>query len=141
MVPPFTLIYSVTSGEDGSFVFSNVPAGEYTLYRRNNRVGITTPSHQMPITVKPGETFKVDYSIVGRAVTGQAMPIRRCHGRLAQRHARIEAEAAGAAVECKSRGLCDIPKGSRRPSAASLTLSSQLQNQTPGAKLRVDLRA
>src|SRR5256885_12348066 len=28
----------------------------------------------MPITVKPGETLKLDYAISGRSVIGQAMP-------------------------------------------------------------------
>src|SRR6185503_18274587 len=52
----------------------NVPAGEYTVYRRyNNRMGSITPSHQMPITVKAGEALKLDYAFTGRAVMGQAL--------------------------------------------------------------------
>lgn len=71
---PFHLIYQMTPKEDGAFVFTNVPAGEYTLYRRyNKRMGAITPSHQMSIPVKPGETLQVDYASTGRAVIGQAI--------------------------------------------------------------------
>jgi hypothetical protein len=74
LVEPFHLIYQMSSRDDGSFAFDHVPPGEYTLYRRHNkRMGTITPSHQMPITVKPGETLKVDYGSKGRAVLGQAM--------------------------------------------------------------------
>ena len=71
----FHLIYNTMSGADGSFTFTNVPAGEYTIYRRyNHRIGTITPSHQMPITVKTGEILKLDYSLTGRMAIGQALP-------------------------------------------------------------------
>lgn len=71
----FQLHYSTTTGPDGRFLFTNVPAGEYKLYWQ---VGSTesgrliTESYQMPITVKAGETLKVTYASEGRAVIGQA---------------------------------------------------------------------
>lgn len=70
------LVYNTTTDESGNFVFTDVPAGEYKLYRqlssRMNRA--ITEDHQMPIVVKAGEVNKVEYGGTGRPVIGQAMP-------------------------------------------------------------------
>lgn len=68
----FQISYSERTKADGSFVFTNVPAGEFTIYRRYaTRMGIITPSHSIPVEVKPGETLKVEYGGNGRTVVGQ----------------------------------------------------------------------
>jgi beta-lactamase regulating signal transducer with metallopeptidase domain/cytochrome oxidase Cu insertion factor (SCO1/SenC/PrrC family) len=72
----FYITYTASTAPDGSFKFSNVPAGNYKLYcELNTRMGRqVVEDHPMPIVVKPGETLKVDYSNNGRAVIGQATP-------------------------------------------------------------------
>src|SRR6185369_9969676 len=76
MAKGMNLIYHSATASDGSFVFTNVPAGEYRIYRQlRTRSGRTiTEDHQMPVTVKPGETVKVEYGGGGRQVFGQAIP-------------------------------------------------------------------
>jgi len=71
----FNLIYSTTSNPDGRFVFTNVPAGAYKLYRQQTiRIGRPiTEDHPLPVEVKPGEVVKVDYYEPGRPVIGQAV--------------------------------------------------------------------
>lgn len=70
------VIYNTTTDPDGSFTFTDVPPGEYKLYRqlssRMNRA--ITEDHAMPIVVKAGEVSKVEYRGTGRPVIGQAMP-------------------------------------------------------------------
>ncbi len=70
----FHLIYTTTTASDGSFTFTKVPAGDYKVYRgvtaRNGRS--IAEDHQMPLNVKPGEGKKLEYSVSGRAVVGQA---------------------------------------------------------------------
>ncbi len=68
------VLYSTATTADGRFLFTNVPAGEYKLYRQVGPVkyGPITESYQMPITVKAGETLKVAYASEGRTVIGLA---------------------------------------------------------------------
>jgi hypothetical protein len=70
----YHLTYNTATGPDGRFVFTNVPEGEYKMYRwlGSSRVGTITESHQMPIFVKAGQTLQVPYGGGGRAVIGQA---------------------------------------------------------------------
>ena len=69
------LIYSTSTAPDGRFVFTDVPAGEYSLSRHLTiRTGPIPADHPMPIVVKAGETLTVEYSNSGRAVIGQALP-------------------------------------------------------------------
>ncbi len=72
----FHLSYSTRPAPDGAFVFTNVPSGDYKIYRwlSHRRQGTITESHQMPLMVKPGETVRIEYGGGGRAVIGQAMP-------------------------------------------------------------------
>jgi hypothetical protein len=74
----FHLIYTTTTDSQGEFVFTDVPEGEYKLYRQpasQMRSGRPiTESHQMPVKVNAGETTRVDYGGGGRAVIGQVEP-------------------------------------------------------------------
>ena len=66
--------------ERGKFVLTDLPAGEYRLYRdfmpRRHTEGpfAMPPSHQKIITVKAGETVQLQYGGNGRSVIGQAVP-------------------------------------------------------------------
>jgi hypothetical protein len=65
--------YHTTSGTNGIFTFTHVPPGEYLLFRRYaQRIGLIVPSHQLPITVKAGETLKVEYGVKERQIVGSA---------------------------------------------------------------------
>lgn len=72
------LIYSSQSEPDGSFIFTNVPAGQYKLYQQQgSRPGRSiTEDHVMPLRVTAGETVKIDYATEGRPVVGEAMADR-----------------------------------------------------------------
>jgi thiol-disulfide isomerase/thioredoxin len=69
-----------TADQDGKFVITNLPPGEYQLYRvflprrRRNEPYAVQPSHQRLLTIKDGETVQVQYGGDGRSVTGQAAP-------------------------------------------------------------------
>lgn len=76
---PFHLSYTTTTGTDGGFRFTQVPTGEYKLYRwqmpmRTMRFGGTiTETCQWPLTVRAGETNQVTYAFRGRPLVGQAV--------------------------------------------------------------------
>ncbi len=72
---PFHLRYSTNTGPDGSFAFTQVPAGEYKLarWRMPTRFGgarAITETRQWPVTVRPGRTNEVAYAFSGREVSG-----------------------------------------------------------------------
>lgn len=70
----FNCFYSTTTATDGSFAFTDVPAGDYKLYRhRSRRSGPITEDHQMPVTVHAGETLTVQYVNSGRQVLGKTV--------------------------------------------------------------------
>ena len=69
-----------TADQDGKFVITNLPPGEYQLYRvfyprrQGNESYAVQPSHQRLLTIKDGETVQIQYGGGGRTVTGQAAP-------------------------------------------------------------------
>lgn len=75
----FHLGYSATTGPDGRFTFTEVPPGEYKLYRwhmpsRQMSGGFAiTETYQWPLTVRAGQTNQVEYAFRGRPVIGQVV--------------------------------------------------------------------
>jgi beta-lactamase regulating signal transducer with metallopeptidase domain len=75
----YHLNHTTTSAPDGGFRFGKVPPGDYKLYRwrlpsRRNTGGFAiTETCQWPLTVRPGETNRVEYAFRGRPVVGQAV--------------------------------------------------------------------
>lgn len=74
----FQFSYTAVTGPDGHFAFTQVPPGQCKLYRWNmpntrNRYGgqRITETYQMPVTVRPGETLRVEYASHGRPVVGR----------------------------------------------------------------------
>jgi len=53
--------FNVKANDDGSFVVSNVPAGEYTLFFMDNGLHIK-PANSQKVSIKPGEV--IDLGIV-----------------------------------------------------------------------------
>jgi hypothetical protein len=53
--------FNVKANEDGSFVMSNVPPGEYTLFFMDNGLHIK-PANSLRVSIKPGEV--IDLGIV-----------------------------------------------------------------------------
>jgi hypothetical protein len=53
--------FNVKANEDGSFVMSNIPAGEYTLFFMDNGLHIK-PANSLKVSIKPGEV--IDLGIV-----------------------------------------------------------------------------
>jgi len=76
----FHLAYIQSTGPDGWFVFTQVPPGDYKLYRwparpaRGGMGRMIVETYQMPVTVRAGQTNRLDYASTGRAVVGQVTP-------------------------------------------------------------------
>ncbi len=76
----YHLSYTATSGADGRFAFTQVPPGEFKLYRwglpkRRDTSGLSiTETYQQPVAVAAGQTNRIDYYTPGRLVVGQAIP-------------------------------------------------------------------
>ncbi|HEY3853127.1 MAG TPA: M56 family metallopeptidase [Verrucomicrobiae bacterium] len=71
--PYFVYCYDSTDS-NGQFNLTDLPPGNYTLFRTlYDRPGPIIRDHQMAITLKAGETLKVDYSNQGRQVLGRAV--------------------------------------------------------------------
>jgi hypothetical protein len=74
------LARTYTSGPDGEFTFRQVPEGAYKLYRRisdRDDRGMNRPAAeicQQPVSVRGGETTKVEYYTPGRRIVGHAVP-------------------------------------------------------------------
>jgi hypothetical protein len=68
----YRIQYSVNSDPDGGFLFTNVPPGDYILYRNPYMImGPTTESHRFPLQVAANETKKVEYTFGGRTLVGR----------------------------------------------------------------------
>jgi len=68
----YHLVFSTSTDADGNFAFTNLPPGDFVLYRMPFLImGPTTESHRLPLDLKPGETKRVDYTFNGRTVTGR----------------------------------------------------------------------
>jgi thiol-disulfide isomerase/thioredoxin len=67
----YNLHYSATTDAQGRFAFTNLPAGDFLLYRQPQmRMGPTTESHRLVVAVKPGEVKQVAYGFGGREIVG-----------------------------------------------------------------------
>jgi protocatechuate 3,4-dioxygenase beta subunit len=66
------LVFSTSTSADGRFVFTNLPSGNYVLYRTPHLImGPTTESHRMILELAAGESKEVEYGFGGRTVIGR----------------------------------------------------------------------
>jgi len=72
MSDPARLTYSTVIDRKGKFVFTNLPAGDYVLYRQPHIImnSPTVESHQLRLQLAAGETKKITYAFGGRSVVG-----------------------------------------------------------------------
>ena len=69
----YNIHYSVNADDSGAFVFTNVPPGDYMLYRMPQIIsGMgNTESHRMFFAVGSGEQKRVEYTLGGRSVVAR----------------------------------------------------------------------
>ena len=69
---PFRLMYTANFDATGKFLFTNLPPGDYVLFRQPFPImnSATVESHRWPLSLAAGETKKVDYRFGGRTVVG-----------------------------------------------------------------------
>lgn len=68
----YNLVFTKRTDSKGHFTFTNLPPGDYVLYRTPHIIyGVaTTESHRWPFDLKPGEVKHIVYTFHGRSVTG-----------------------------------------------------------------------
>ena len=72
-LPGHHLVFSARTDTEGRFLFTNLPPGDYVLYRQPHIIygTSTTESHRQIFDLKGGEVKKLDYGLGGRTVIGR----------------------------------------------------------------------
>jgi hypothetical protein len=69
--------FDATTDDDGVFVFENLPAGTFKLFRYlDNKPGMLVYSHPQQVEVGPGKTNRVEFGGRGVRVEGRIRPSR-----------------------------------------------------------------